>query len=83
MVENNIPDDIAKLSFEESLHALEEIVKALESGEIKLDEAIQNYERGAALKRHCETKLREAQLKIEKIALDADGTAMAEPINME
>ncbi len=83
MVENNIPDDIAKLSFEESLQALEEIVKGLESGDVKLDEAIQNYERGAALKRHCETKLREAQLKIEKIALDADGTAMAEPINLE
>ena len=47
MAENNIPKDIAQLSFEEALHALEDIVKGLESGEVKLDQAIENYERGA------------------------------------
>ena len=83
MPEKNIPDDIAKLSFEESLQALENIVKGLESGDAKLDEAIQNYERGAALKRHCESKLREAQAKIEKISLDSDGVATTEPANLE
>ena len=83
MAENNIPEDIAQLSFEEALHALEEIVKGLESGEVKLDQAIENYERGAALKRHCESKLREAQAKIEKISLDADGSPTAEPANLE
>ena len=83
MAENNIPKDIALLSFEEALHALEQIVKGLESGEVKLDQAIENYERGAALKRHCESKLREAQAKIEKISLDADGSLIAEPANLD
>ena len=83
MAENNIPKDIAQLSFEEALRALEEIVKGLESGEVKLDQAIENYARGASLKRHCESKLRDAQAKIEKISLDADGSPTAEPINLE
>ena len=83
MAKNNIPEEITQLSFEEALHALEEIVKGLESGEVRLDQAIQNYERGAALKRHCESKLREAQAKIEKISLDADGSPTAEPANLE
>jgi exodeoxyribonuclease VII small subunit len=83
MAENEIPEDIAKLSFEDALQALEEIVKGLESGDVKLDQAIDSYARGAALKRHCESKLREAQAKIEKISLDADGTPRTEPANLE
>ena len=83
MAENEIPEDIAKLSFEAALQALEEIVKGLESGDVKLDQAIDSYARGAALKRHCESKLREAQAKIEKISLDADGTPRTEPANLE
>jgi len=58
-------------------------VKGLESGDVKLDQAIDSYARGAALKRHCESKLREAQAKIEKISLDADGTPRTEPANLE
>jgi exodeoxyribonuclease VII small subunit len=58
-------------------------VRALEKGESKLDEAIQQYERGAALKQHCEAKLREAQAKIEKISLAADGSATSEPFDVE
>ena len=58
--------DIAKMSFEEALEELKEIVSTLESGEGRLDEAIEAYERGAALKRHCEAKLREAQEKNRK-----------------
>ena len=50
----------------------------LESGEAKLDDAIGAYERGAALKQHCEAKLREAQDKVEKIRLNADGGVEAE-----
>ncbi|HEX9789810.1 MAG TPA: exodeoxyribonuclease VII small subunit [Kiloniellales bacterium] len=65
--------DIAKMSFEDALEELKEIVSALESGEGRLDEAIEAYERGALLKKHCETKLREAQEKIEKISLGAGG----------
>ena len=83
MAENEIPEDIKKLSFEDSLQALEEIVKGLESGDVKLDQAIDSYARGAALKRHCESKLREAQAKIEKISLDANGTPRTEPANLE
>ena len=83
MAENEIPEDIAKLSFEDALKALEEIVKGLESGDVKLDQAIDSYARGAALKRHCESKLREAQAKIEKISLDANGTPRTEPANLE
>ena len=83
MAENEIPEEIEKLSFEEALQALEEIVKGLESGDVKLDQAIDSYARGAALKRHCESKLREAQAKIEKISLDANGTPRTEPANLE
>jgi exodeoxyribonuclease VII small subunit len=83
MAENEIPEDIAKLSFEDALQALEEIVKGLESGDVKLDQAIDSYARGAALKRHCESKLRKAQAKIEKISLDANGTPRTEPANLE
>src|SRR5690606_22107211 len=54
---SDVPTDIAKLSFEDALKELEEIVRALESGKGKLDEAIKSYERGVALKRHCERKL--------------------------
>ncbi len=72
-------DDIGKMSFEEAMVELEAIVERLESGEAKLDDAIGAYERGAALKRHCESKLREAQDKIEKIRLSADGGVTAEP----
>jgi len=83
MAENEIPEDIKKLNFEDALQALEEIVKGLESGDVKLDQAIDSYARGAALKRHCESKLREAQAKIEKISLDANGTPRIEPANLE
>ncbi len=61
------------MSFEDALEELKEIVSTLESGEGKLNQAIESYERGARLKRHCEAKLREAQEKIEKISLGPDG----------
>jgi exodeoxyribonuclease VII small subunit len=75
--------DITKLSFEDALKELEEIVRALESGKGKLEDAITSYERGAALRAHCERKLAEAQARIEKIALGADGAARAEPAKFE
>jgi exodeoxyribonuclease VII small subunit len=71
--DNSIPDDIKKLSFEDAMKALEEIVSKLESGEISLEESIETYTRGTHLKRHCEAKLKSAQAKIEKITLDGDG----------
>ena len=74
-----IPADIAKMSFEDALAQLEEIVRNLEGGDSALDDAIASYERGAALKRHCESKLRQAQAWVEKISLGADGTPDTEP----
>ncbi len=67
-------DEIARLTFEKALAELEEIVRRLEQGEAGLDESIALYERGAALKRHCEAKLRDAELRIERIEIGADGT---------
>lgn len=76
-----IPAEVAQMSFEQALDELRQIVGRLESGEGKLDEAIAAYERGAQLKAHCEAKLREAQAKIEKIALGPDGQPRAEPFD--
>ena len=70
--------EIRKMSFEDALEELKEIVSTLESGDGKLDRAIESYERGAKLKRHCEAKLREAQEKIEKISLGPDGAVATE-----
>jgi exodeoxyribonuclease VII small subunit len=66
-------DDIANLSFEKALAALEEIVARLEAGKVDLAESIQIYERGEALRKHCEAKLAEAEARIEKITLDPQG----------
>lgn len=76
-----IPADIAKLSFEDALAELEQIVGRLEAGRSKLDDAIAAYERGALLKRHCEAKLREAQMKVEQIQLQPDGSLTIKPLD--
>ena len=83
MAQKDIAFKISKMSFEEALSELEEIVRGIESGEIDLDGAIQAYERGAALKEHCDTKLREAQEKVSKIKLDADGAITQETVGTE
>ena len=79
MAEPQVPTDIAKLSFEEALQELEQIVKRLEGGTGKLDDAIQSYERGSLLKRHCEAKLREAEARVDKIVIAPDGSVATEP----
>ncbi len=73
MKKSNISPDITKLSFEEALEQLEEIVSKLEDGSINLEESIEEYIRGVHLKNHCETKLKEATLKVEQITIDKDG----------
>lgn len=83
MAETNLPPEIPAMSFEEALAELEQIVRRLESGSGKLDEAIQSYERGALLKRHCEAKLREAQARVDKIVIGADGTPSTEPASLD
>jgi exodeoxyribonuclease VII small subunit len=70
--------DVSAMSFEQALEELEAIVRQLEGGKGRLDDAISSYERGAALKRHCESKLAEARAKIERISLSADGTPRAD-----
>ncbi|HEU4839463.1 MAG TPA: exodeoxyribonuclease VII small subunit [Micavibrio sp.] len=74
---------LEKLNFEAALAELEGIVRSLESGKAPLEESISAYERGVALKNHCEKKLAEARLKIEKITLSPDGTAGTEPFNVK
>ena len=66
---------IGKLSFEEALSALEQVVSQLEGGQVPLEQSIALYERGDALKKHCEAKLGEAELKVEKIVAGGDGGA--------
>lgn len=65
--------DVNEMSFEEALRELETVVGQLERGEVPLDKSIELYERGAALKKRCETKLKEAEEKVAKLTLDGDG----------
>lgn len=67
------PAEIASLSFEHALAELERIVAQLEGGKAPLQESIAIYERGEALKKHCETLLQAAEARIEKITLNRDG----------
>jgi exodeoxyribonuclease VII small subunit len=66
--------DIAGMSFEDALAALEAIVRGLETGQQRLEDAITAYERGAALKKHCEAKLSEAEARVQAIVARADGS---------
>lgn len=73
---------VSKLSFEEALAALEAVVEKLEGGDTPLEESIDLYERGAALRRHCEAKLKDAELKVQRIVADgeeATGTVPMDP----
>jgi len=76
-------DDVARLSFEDALGELEAIVRRLEEGSGKLEEAVVAYERGVALQRHCDAKLQEAQMRVERIVLGRNGAVAAEPISFE
>ena len=82
MAEDALPD-IGTLSFETALKQLEEIVSKLERGDVPLEESIAIYERGEALKQRCDTLLREAEERVEKIRA-AEGKAIgAEPFDPE
>ncbi len=65
---------VAEMSFEQAMAELETVVSKLESSQVALDESIKLYERGAELKKHCETKLKEAEEKVAQITLSPDGT---------
>ncbi len=83
MAVDKIPTEISRLSFEDALAELEKIVRRLEEGKSKLDDAIGSYERGALLKRHCEAKLTEARMRVEKIVPGPDGSVGAEPVDAD
>jgi exodeoxyribonuclease VII small subunit len=83
MVDPGVPPDIAAMSFEDALAELEQIVRRLEGGQVKLDEAIMSYERGAQLKRHCEKKLNEAQQRVDRIVIGPEGVIGVEPAKFD
>src|SRR3954462_4388670 len=72
--------DVSQLSFEAALQRLEEIVRTLEKGEAPLDRSIELYQEGDRLKRHCEARLKDAQARIEQIALGSDGKPAGMPV---
>jgi exodeoxyribonuclease VII small subunit len=80
---DGVPPDIAAMNFEDALAELEQIVRRLEGGQVKLDEAIMSYERGAQLKRHCERKLNEAQQRVDRIVIGPEGAIGAEPAKLD
>ena len=77
-------EDIRAMSFEQALEALERIVDDLERGDVPLDQSIRIYERGEALKAHCDRLLKAAEDKVEKIRLTREGKPLAtEPLDGE
>lgn len=77
------PTPVETLTFESALTELESIVRDLETGKAGLEDSIRAYERGIALKSHCEARLRQAQEKIEKISVGPDGAAKTAPFDEE
>ena len=72
--------EVSGMSFEEALAELETIVRGLEGGQQKLEDAISCYERGALLRRHCEAKLAEAEMRVQAIVERADGSLATKAI---
>jgi len=80
----NTQADVKKLSFERALEELETIVKRLEDGKVPLEESVNIYERGEALKRRCEELLRQAEARVDKITTDANGKPTGtEPLDVQ
>jgi exodeoxyribonuclease VII small subunit len=79
---NNDLPAIEQLSFEAALSELEDIVSRLEQGEVDLEDSIALYERGTALKQHCEKKLKGAEARLEKIVLGVEGAKGTEPMEI-
>ncbi len=76
-------EPVGQLSFEQALAELEGIVQKLERGQLDLESSIQAYERGTALRQHCAEKLRQVQLRVEKLSLDRDGNAKLQPFEAQ
>ncbi|KSV95818.1 MULTISPECIES: exodeoxyribonuclease VII small subunit [Sinorhizobium/Ensifer group] len=81
---NTTQPDVSALTFEQAVEELERIVSALERGDVALDKSIEIYERGEALKKHCEALLKAAEDRIEKIRLDRAGKPQGvEPLDAD
>lgn len=78
MTEKKTLKDVEKLTFEEALAELEEIVRKLEDGKAPLNDAIFYYERGSSLKTYCEQKLSHAKMRIEQIVVNPSGQVSLE-----
>ena len=77
------PTPVKDMSFEEALAELETIVRQLEQGDVELEQSITIYERGAELKKHCEGRLKSAELKVEQIVQGSDGAPKTEPASFD
>ena len=76
--------DMNKMPFERAIEELESIVKRLEEGKVPLEESVAIYERGEALKKRCEDLLRQAEARVDKITLDANGRPTgSEPLDVD
>ena len=76
---SDLPADITAMTFEDALAELDRIVRQLEEGKGRLDEAVDAYTRGVHLKRHCEAKLADAQARVERIVLAPNGDISTQP----
>ena len=76
---DSLPANVAALPFEQALEELEGIVRRLERGDVPLEDSIAIYERGEALKTHCEALLKRAEARIEKITIGPDGRRRRDP----
>ena len=74
-------EDFENLTFEDAMQKLEHIVRELETGQIKLDDAVEAYEKAMHLKKFCEERLQNAQLKVEKIEQNKDGSFSLKPLD--
>jgi len=83
MAENNHAD-VKKMPFERAIEELETIIKRLEEGKVPLEESVEIYERGEALKQRCEELLKAAEARVEKITTDSNGKARGtEPLDVK
>lgn len=79
-----LPKDITELSFEDAMSELEGIVSKLEAGDVGLEQSIDIYTRGTQLRQHCDSKLKDAKARIDKITLSDDGKAQgSEPFTAD
>lgn len=73
-------DDLIQLSFEDALAELDQIVRGLEGGTLKLDAAVQAFERGVRLRRHCEAKLAEVEARVDALVQRNEGSLTTRPL---